>query len=171
MPKLTAPEISQLLREIGDRSALAGGNPYRAKAYRRAAENLALSTVPLGQLIAGERLKEIPGIGDGLAAVITKLYQTGEHPSLDTMRAETPPGVLEMLRIPGLKPDRIKKLHRDLGISSLAELEEAANSDRLLGVRSCLPGEGAAGHRDEPPPAGPPPQPCGGRFRLCASRT
>src|SRR3977135_3725399 len=45
------------------------------------------------------------------------------------MRTETPQGVLEMLRLPGLRPDRIKKLHSDLGIASVANLEEAARSD------------------------------------------
>jgi DNA polymerase (family X) len=111
MPPLTAPEISQLLRELGDHMAMQGGNPYRARAYNRAADNLTLSTIPIDQLIAEDRLKEIPGVGDALAAVITKLHETGGHPRLEKMRSETPEGVLEMLRIPGLRPDRIKKLH------------------------------------------------------------
>ena len=131
MPSLPAAEISQLLRELGDRLALAGGNPYRARAYRRAADNLALTTIPVDQLIAEKRLTEIPGVGDALAAVITKLHETGKAPSLERLRAETPGGVLQMLRIPGLRPDRINKLHSELGISSLAELEQAARGDRL----------------------------------------
>src|SRR5437868_3152245 len=106
MPSLTASEISQLLRELGDRMALQGGNPYRSRAYSRAADNLALSTIPIDQLIAEHRLTEIPGVGDALAAVITKLHETGEHPNLERMRTETPQGVLEMLRLPGLRPDR-----------------------------------------------------------------
>ena len=135
MPDLTAAEISQLLREIADRMVLQGGNPYRAKAYSRAADNLALTITPIGELIAEDRLREIPGVGDALAAVITRLQETGEHPSLEKMRAETPHGALEMVRIPGLRPDRIKKLHSSLGISSLAELEEAARSDRLKSAK------------------------------------
>ena len=139
MPRLTAPQISQLLREIGDRMALQGGNPYRARAYNRAAENLSLSTVPIERLIAESRLTEIPGVGEALAAVITKLHETGDHPNLGKMRTETPEGVLEMLRIPGLRPDRIKKLHTQLGISSLAELEEAAKTDRLKAIKGLGP--------------------------------
>ena len=139
MPNLTAAEISRLLREIGDRMVLQGGNPYRARAYSRAADNLALSTLPVDQLIAEDCLKKIPGVGDALAVVITKLHETGEHPSLEKMRTETPEGVLEMLRIPGLRPDRIKKLHSGLGISSLAELEEAARSDRLKSTKGFGP--------------------------------
>jgi DNA polymerase (family X) len=139
MPRLTAPEISQLLRELGDHMAMQGGNPYRARAYNRAADNLTLSTIPIDQLIAEDRLKEIPGVGDALAAVITKLHETGGHPSLEKMRSETPEGVLELLRIPGLRPDRIKKLYSQLGISSLAKLEEAARSGRLKSTKGFGP--------------------------------
>ena len=139
MPQLTASEIAQLLHEIGDHIALDGGNPYRARAYHRAAENLALSTIPLDQLIKEERLTEIPGVGDALAGVIAQLHETGQHPSLESKRSETPQGVLEMLRIPGLKPDRIKKLYEELGITSLAELEEAAKSDRLTSTKGFGP--------------------------------
>jgi DNA polymerase (family X) len=139
MPSLTAADISRLLRELGDRMALQGGNPYRSRAYSRAADNLALSTIPIDQLISEDRLTEIPGVGDALAAVITQLYETGEHPSLEKMRTETPQGVLEMLRVPGMRPDRIKKLCSDLGIASINDLEEAARSDRLKSTKGCGP--------------------------------
>ena len=139
MSHLTAADISRLLRELGDHMALQGGNPYRSRAYSRAADSLALSTVPIDQLIQEHRLKEIPGVGDALAAVITKLHETGEHPRLEKMRTETPQGVLEMLRLPGLRPDRIKKLYADLGIASVADLEEAARNDRLKSTKGFGP--------------------------------
>src|SRR3954469_14478573 len=135
MSKLNTGEISKLLREIAQRMELEGGNPYRARAYSRAAENLSLSTIPLDQLIAEGRLKEIPGIGDALEAAITKLHETGQHGGLEALREKTPEGVLEMMRIPGLKPDRIRKLYRDLGIASLSQLEDAARSDRLRSLK------------------------------------
>ena len=139
MSHLTAADISRLLRELGDHMALQGGNPYRSRAYSRAADSLALSTVPIDQLIQEHRLKEISGVGDALAAVITKLHETGEHPGLEKMRTETPQGVLEMLRLPGIRPDRIKKLYSDLGIASVADLEEAARSDRLKSTKGFGP--------------------------------
>jgi len=64
-------------------------------------------------------------------AVILKIYETGAHPGLDAMREAVPEGVLQMLRIPGLKADRIRKLHTDLGIASVAAFEDAARSGRL----------------------------------------
>ena len=118
---------------------LQGGNPYRARAYRRAADNLGLTTVPLSQLIAEGQLEQIPGVGAALADVITKLHQTGKHPRLEASRADVPEGVLEMLRIPGLRPERIHKLYREIGIASLKQLEEAARIGRLAAEKGFGP--------------------------------
>ena len=71
MAKLDAPEVAALLAEYGRRSALRGGNPYRAKAYLRAAENLGALAEPLERIVAEGRLKEIPGVGDAIADIIT----------------------------------------------------------------------------------------------------
>ena len=87
MPALPAPEVALLLREFGQRTALRGGNPYRSKAYTRAAENCIALTEPLEDIVAEGRLKEIPGVGDRIADIITKLHTTGEHPGLQAMLA------------------------------------------------------------------------------------
>jgi DNA polymerase/3'-5' exonuclease PolX len=105
------------------RTSLRGGNPYRAKAYARAADSLAALVVPLDQIIA---LTEIPGIGDAIADIVTKLHRTVTHPGLEAMRKEIPASVLEMLAVPGLRPDKVLKLYKELGIISLAGLEQAA---------------------------------------------
>jgi DNA polymerase (family 10) len=135
MPSLAAPEVAVLLREFGERTALRGGNPYRAKAYTRAAENLLALTEPLEDLLAEGRLKEIPGVGDAIADIIAKLHKTGDHPRLQEMRKEFPSGALEMLGIPGLRPDKVLKIYKELGISSVDELEKAAKADRLSSVK------------------------------------
>jgi DNA polymerase (family 10) len=57
-------KIDKLLREYAERSALRGGNPYKSKAYSRAADSLGALAVPLDRLIAEERLTEIPGVGE-----------------------------------------------------------------------------------------------------------
>jgi hypothetical protein len=62
---------------------LYGSNPYRAKAYLRAAERVALLTEPLEDLVVQQRLQDISGVGDAIAGVITQLCQTGSHPSLE----------------------------------------------------------------------------------------
>jgi DNA polymerase (family 10) len=123
--------VAGLLREYARRTSLRGGNPYRAKAYLRAADSLSALSQPLDRLIAAGALTEIPGIGAAIADFITKLHQTGSHPSLEKLRKEVPPGVLELFAIPGLRPDKILKLYRELGIGSLVELEAAAKEDRI----------------------------------------
>jgi histidinol phosphatase-like PHP family hydrolase len=134
-----APDIAKLLAEYGRRTALAGGNPYRAKAYLRAAQSLAVLPEALDRIIADDRLREIPGVGDAIADIVTKLHRTGTHPSLERMRTEIPESVLEMLSIPGLRPDKVIKLYRDLGIASLAELEAAARDNRIRSVKGLGP--------------------------------
>jgi DNA polymerase (family 10) len=126
--------VAALLLEFGQRTALRG-NPYPAKAYRRAAENLSALTLPLSQIIREGRLQEIPGVGTAIADIITKLQKTGTHPSLEAMRKEFPAGLLELLDIPGLRADQVLKIHRTLGVSSLAELEDAVRSGRFKGVK------------------------------------
>jgi DNA polymerase (family 10) len=135
MARLNAAEIARLLREMGRRMQLQGGNPYRSKAYLRAADNLGLTTQPVEELIAQDRLQEIPGIGDALAGLIKQLHEAGQSPKLEGMRKEVPDGVLEMLRIPRLPADRIRKLHRELGIDSVAALEEAARTGQLAATK------------------------------------
>src|SRR5262245_11042806 len=71
--------------------------------------------------------------------MIATLHRTGTHPTLAAMRREMPAGVLEMLSIPGLRADKVAKIHRDLGISTLAELEDAARADRLKAVKGLGP--------------------------------
>jgi DNA polymerase (family 10) len=135
MAALATSEVAKLLQEFGHRTTLRGGNPYRAKAYTRAAENLLALTQPLKDLIAQDRLTEIPGVGDAIAEIVTKLHLTGDHPSLRSMRKEMPSGVLEMLSIPGLRADKVLKIYKELGLSSLDELEKAAREGRLKPVK------------------------------------
>jgi DNA polymerase (family X) len=123
--------VARLLREYAQRTALRGGNPYRAKAYSRAADSLSALAVPLHVLIEEDRLTEIPGVGDAIADFIKKLHWTGAHPSLEKLRKEIPAGVLEMLTVPGLRPEKVLRLYKDVGITSLAELEAAAKDDRI----------------------------------------
>jgi hypothetical protein len=73
MPVLDTPEVINLLREFGQRVALRGGNTYRAKAYARAADSLGTLTAPLTEVIRDGRLREIPGVGEAIAEIITRL--------------------------------------------------------------------------------------------------
>src|SRR5215213_10855956 len=114
-----ASAVARLLVEISQRLRLAGESPYRARAYARAAESLLTLTIPLEDVIAQDRLREIPGVGAALAAVIRALHQNGTTPRLEAMRAEVPASVLEMLSVPGLAPAKVLQIYRQLGIATL----------------------------------------------------
>src|SRR3954449_12222153 len=132
---LDAPAVAKLLVEIGQRLSLAGENPYKARSYSRAAQGLMSLTVPLEEVIASDRLREIPGVGPALAETIKHLHQHGTTPKLELMRAEFPAGLLALSRIPGLPPNKVVQLHRKLFIASIEELEQACRDDRLAPVK------------------------------------
>ena len=135
MKRLDAAEVASLLIEYGRRAALAGGNPYRARAYVRAAESLAAQAEPLERIIASKRLRDIPGVGEAIASVIEQLHRTGSHGALEKLREDVPDGVVDLLSIPGLQPEKAMRLYRELGIASLAELEAALADDTLWKTR------------------------------------
>src|SRR3954463_9543784 len=130
-----ASAVARLLVEISQRLLLAGESPYRARAYARAAESLLTLIVPLADVIAQGRLREIPGVGAALAEVIRTLHQHGTTSGLEAMRADVPASVLELLKIPGLAPEKIAHIHRHLGITTLADLDQACRKDRLKATK------------------------------------
>jgi DNA polymerase (family 10) len=132
---LEADEVARLLEEFGRRLELEGENTYRSRAYYRAAASLRTLTMPLGDVIAAGRLREIPGVGPALESRIVALHESGTHPKLEAMRREAPEGVLEMLGIPRLSADKVAKIHRELGIDSLDALEAACRRGDLAGVK------------------------------------
>ncbi len=117
--------IASALREMGQLLEVKGENPFKVRAYETGARALEGLSEDLGKLVAEERLTEIPGIGEALAKKIAELHRTGRLEALERLRAELPPGVLELLRVPDLGPRKIAALHAALGISTIAELEAA----------------------------------------------
>ncbi len=89
----------------------------------------------LPEMIADGRLKEVPGIGDTMHAKIVQLATTGHLPSYDELRRSTPPGLVALLRIPGLGPKKIKALHDTLKIESLADLRAAGEAGKIAKLK------------------------------------
>jgi len=135
MPERTAAEIADLLEEIGHRAVFAGGNPYKAKAYVRAASSLRRLVRPLHVLIAEGALQTIPGVGAAIAKRIEALHRSGMDESLERMRQELPAGLLDLLAIPRLRPDTILNLHRLLGVTSLEDLAAACREGRVAATK------------------------------------
>jgi len=130
-------EIANAFDEIGDLLELQGANTFRVRAYRNAARTIRDASESIADLAVDpdHDLDELPGIGKDLAGKIRTLVTTGSIPQLEELRAAVPPGVAEMLRIPGLGPKKVAALFQELGIDSLAALKEAAQEGRIAGLK------------------------------------
>jgi DNA polymerase (family 10) len=132
------------LSQIADFLELKGENRFKSAAYRNAARAvLAIQTDDLAPALASGELAELKGIGPATLSTIRELVDSGESRYLEQLRSETPEGVLEMLRVPGLGPAKIQKIREALGVSSLSELEEAARDGRLAKLPRFGPGTAA----------------------------
>ncbi|MGE5755397.1 MAG: DNA polymerase/3'-5' exonuclease PolX [Planctomycetaceae bacterium] len=127
--------IAQVLDEMGTLLEVRGENPFRCRAYHNAAQALRGLSADLSEMIADGRLAEVPGIGETLYSKIVQLATTGRLPSYEELRRSTPPGLVALLRVPGLGPKKIKALHDALRIESLADLRAAAEAGTIAGLR------------------------------------
>lgn len=123
--------IAGVLDEMGTLLELQGANPFKSRAFHNASRAVEGLTKDLPTLIESGELREVEGIGEKIALVITELVQRGKSKDYDELRSSFPPGVPDMLRVPGLGPKKVKVLYEKLNIKSLAELEQAANADKL----------------------------------------
>lgn len=133
-------DMARIFDEIADIFEVKGENPFKIRAYRRAARTIETLTQDL-KVIADRggisKLKKIPGVGDAIAKKILEIAETGDCKKHIELKQEVPSGVLELLSIPRVGPKTIAKLHDELGISSIADLEEAAklhNLEKLPGL-------------------------------------
>lgn len=128
-------EVAAVLEEIATLLELQGENPFRAGAYSRAARAIGQLEVNLADLVRDGKLGEIPGIGATLTDKITALVTSGKLPFYDELKAKTPPGLLPMLRLPGVGPKKVKALYDELGIDDLDKLKQACEADKIAGLK------------------------------------
>jgi DNA polymerase (family 10) len=126
-------EIARLLSDVADLLEISAGNPFKVRAYRNAARTVADHPDPLAELVKrGDfDLTDLPGIGGGIAKEITMLVETGTLPQRQQLVATVPPGLLELLRIPGLGPKRVKLFHDKLKVNSVADLKQALDAGKV----------------------------------------
>ena len=127
--------IAEALEELGDLYELDGAIVHRVLAYRNAARSVREAPVSVAELAVAGRASELAGIGATLEQKILALLDTGTIPAAEKLRARVPAGLIEIVRLPGLGPERARLLHAQLGIDSLDSLRKAALAGKLRTVK------------------------------------
>ncbi len=127
--------IVAILDEMGTLHELLGSNPFKARAFHNASRALEGVTEDLRELVESGGIREVQGIGESISKIIADLVLTGKSKEHEELKQAFPPGVPEMLRIPGLGPKKVKVLYEQLKITTIDELESAAKADQLASVK------------------------------------
>lgn len=137
---MTNDQLAKRLEELADLLDTQHANPFRVNAYRTAARTIQELSQPVAQIIAHEgsaSLQRLPGIGKSLARSLERLTLTGRLPWLHPLHDEAQPERV-LATVPGIGPKSAARIHEELGIQTLAELEAAAYDGRL----AAMPGMG-----------------------------
>ena len=132
-------EIADIFEEIASLLGIEAANPFRIRAYQNAARTIRGMGTELSELVSQKSdLSRLPYIGKDLAGQIEEIVRTGRSAKLTGIRKEIPGTLVELLRIPGLGPGRVRRLYVELGIRNREELAAAAKEHRI----AALPGFG-----------------------------
>ncbi len=127
-------DLGAFLKQIAVYQELAGENPFKSRAFERAARIVEQHPESFITLVAEDRMSGIQGIGKGIGDVLRELVTSGKSTVLEELKAGFPAGLEELLTLGGVGPKRVRVLWQKLGISSLGELEYACRENRLLAL-------------------------------------
>jgi DNA polymerase (family X) len=128
--------IAETLRHVADLLEIEGANPFRIRAYRRAALTIEDLPQSAAKMVAeGKTLVGLPGIGKDLAGKIAEIVKTGRLGALTEIEARTPTTLTALTTVPGLGPKRVHRLHEAFGIKTLQDLERAARAHKIRELR------------------------------------
>ncbi len=129
---ITKKEVVRVLEDIGKLLELKGETPFKSRAYYNAARNILSAEQEISTLVSKGKLSSIKGIGDALNQKITELVTTGTLKYYEKLKSSIPQDHIEMLRIQGLGPKKIRILYEKLKIETIGELEYACAENRLV---------------------------------------
>jgi DNA polymerase (family X) len=132
-------DVAEQFDLLADLLELEGAESFRVLAYRRAATRMRETSGSVAQLALDGRAKDLQGIGKTIEEKIVQIVEHGEIEALTKRKAGIPSDVVLFMRLPGLGPKTAARIWQELGISTIAELKAAAESERLR----ALPGLGA----------------------------
>ena len=125
------PDVADRFELLADILELEGAESFRVLAYRRAAQRIRETPGSIVDLALEGKAKDLPGIGKTIEGKIVEIVEQGEISALAKRLERTPPEVLQFMRLPGLGPKTAARIWRELGITTLAELKEAAEAQKL----------------------------------------
>ncbi|MDZ7295055.1 MAG: helix-hairpin-helix domain-containing protein, partial [candidate division KSB1 bacterium] len=135
---MTNHEIARILLHIADILDIQGENPFKVRAYVRAAQTLEGLTYEVSTLADPGQLRELPGIGEAIAKKITELLTTGSLRYYEELKQSPYAKLTDLLRVPGMGPKHVRLVYDQLGVSTIEQLKQAAEQGRLR----ALPGLG-----------------------------
>jgi len=126
-------EVARVFRDISALLDLKGENPFRVRAYRRAAQVIESLPEALSEVVCdeGRDLTSLQGIGKDLAAKITELLDTGRLGYLEELKAEVPLSLTDVMKLEGVGPKKAAAVYRELGVESVDQLEEAVRAGKV----------------------------------------
>src|SRR5215217_9104506 len=136
--------VADILERHGRLLEVAGESPFRTRAFTRAAESLRLYSERVADVAAQGRLREIPGIGEGISAAIMQILKTGTFDAHVQLTGRIPESLVELMAIPGVGAKTVLRLYSDLDVDSLAGLEAALASGQVRAAKGLGPRAEAA---------------------------
>ncbi len=130
----SAADVGEVLEQIAQLLELKGENPFKIRAYTNAARALDSLSEPIEKLVAEERLGTIEGVGKAITEKVTELVTTGRLSYYEELKASFPEGIFELFELQGLGAKKIKALHDQLGVDSLADLENVCQEGKVAGL-------------------------------------
>jgi DNA polymerase (family X) len=124
-------DVADQLDLLADISEIRGEDSFRVSAYRRAAQRVRESSALVAQLALDGKAKDLNGIGQTIENKIVEIVEDGEIHALTKRKAEIPADVVRFTKLPGLGPKTARKIWQELGVTTVAELKEAAEAQRL----------------------------------------
>ena len=134
---MTNSGIASVFEQVADLLEFQGANAFRIRAYRNAARTIQDLSEPIADIAAdsARALTDVEGIGKDLAEKINVLLTTGSLPMLEELLSQIPESVLALLRVPGLGPKRAATLYRELGITTLDQLQAACEAGEVRALK------------------------------------
>ena len=127
-------KVAKIFKDIAKILEIKGDNPFRIRAYQRAAQNIEGLSQHLEDFIKGDRLTEIPGIGKYLSDKIKEFNKTGKIKMFEDLKKSIPEGLLDLLNIPSVGPKTAKLLYEKLKVKNISDLEKAIKQNKLQGI-------------------------------------